>query len=135
MPHFETFTQRSTPIERRPLISIQRRGTLSANKTAFEALGSPAAVEMLYDREAQIIGLRPVDPSVRHAYPVRRQAASQSYLLAFHAFANYYQIPLGEPRRYIAEVDNGVLTVDLKQEPIPLPDRRRVRTDAQQLAG
>lgn len=134
--NFETFSLRATPIEQRPLGTIQRRHSFSLNRTAYEALGRPAAVELLFDRDDQVLGLRPVDPSERHAYPVRRQQASESYLLAFQAFARYYGIPVGEPRRYEGHMEDGILVFDLKQEPIPMIDRRRSRETSQpHLAG
>jgi hypothetical protein len=49
---------------------------------------------------------------------VRKQPKSESYLFTGAAFANYYEIPLGQSRRYWGETqDEGLLTVDLKQEP------------------
>lgn len=45
-----------------PQVSIQKRGQLMLNAPAFNALGQPTAVELLFDREEQTIGMRQVDP-------------------------------------------------------------------------
>ncbi len=125
MPNFETFTRRSTPVTATPLVTIQKRGTISLNRTAYELLGSPEAVELLYDRGERVIGIRAVDPDTRHAYPMRKQPSSYSYLFAGQAFAKYYDIPIGETRRYEAEMIGDVLAVDLKQTAMIPPPRER----------
>ncbi len=99
MPNFETFTRRAAPVASTPLVTIQKRGTFSLNRAAYELLGSPEAVELLYDRDERVMGIRAVDPDTRHAYPMRKQPSSYSYLFAGQAFAKYYGIPIGETRR------------------------------------
>ena len=116
MPTFETFTRRATPLAAEPRVAIQKRGTISLNRSAFEALGSPAAVELLFDKGEQVVGIRPVPPDVRHSYPLRKQPSSFSYLIAGQAFCNYYGIPTGETRRYAATTIDDVLAIDLKQD-------------------
>ena len=118
MPNFETFTRRSTPTVAQPLVSIQRRATISLNQAAFEALGKPATVELLFDREEQMMGFRAVEPTARHAYPVRKQPTSNSYLIGGQAFCKHFGIPTGATRRYEARVIGDVLAVDLKQPAI-----------------
>ncbi len=125
MPNFETFTRRSTPVAATPLVTIQKRGTISLNRTAHELLGSPEAVELLFDKGEQVIGIRAVDPSIRHAYPLRKQPSSYSYLVAGQAFAKYYNIPIGETRRYEAEMIGDVLAIDLKQTAVTPVSRDR----------
>ena len=116
MPNFQTFTRRATPVVATPMVTIQKRATMSLNRSAYEALGQPQAVELLFDPDEQIIGFRGVDPSVRHAYPIRKQPTSYSYLVAGKAFAEHFRIPVGETRRYEAEMIGDVLAIDLKQE-------------------
>jgi hypothetical protein len=133
MATFEVFTKRGAPTVNAPLVSIQRRGTLSLNLAAFEALGQPAAVEFLFDRTERVMGLRRVDPSVRHAYPVRKQQVSSTYVLAGAAFLNHYGVEADVRRRYPAQMDGDVLAVDLKQEALETGKRRKMqdRADAE----
>lgn len=117
MANFETFTKRLVPLGKRPFVTIQKRGTISLNKAAHVALGTPETVELLYDSENQIIGLRPVDPTAEHAYPVRGVGDEPtSFLVAGTAFSKHYGIETSASRRWPADVIDGVLTIDLKLE-------------------
>jgi hypothetical protein len=74
VPDFEVFTRRMIPLVKQPTVMLQKRGTMSFNKAAHVAMGSPEAVELLYDRAQKVIGIRPVAPELEHAYPMRPQA-------------------------------------------------------------
>lgn len=119
MPNFETFTRRASSGTSTPLITIQQGGHFGVNLAAYELMGSPERVEFLFDRDAQIIGFRACDESVPHSYPVNKQPASISYAISGKAFCNFYGIEVGTARRYVAERTGDILTVDLKQTPIP----------------
>lgn len=117
MPEWETFTRRMIPLVKKPSVTIQKRGTFSFNKAAFVALGSPKAVELLFDKTRKVIGIRPVDPEVEHAYPMRPQANKEDgpFIVAGGAFTKYYGIPTDESRRWLVDIEDGVLLVDLRR--------------------
>ena len=71
------------------------------------------------------MAFRPVEQSAAHAYRLRQNGTSaSSFVLSGTAFFQYYGIPLvSEARRLEAEVKDGLLTVDLKQEGVALPTR------------
>jgi hypothetical protein len=117
---FETFKrQRQRPSDD-PYVTIQKKGVISLNLASYTALGSPEAVELLYDREERLVGLRKVDPSVEHAYIVRglgRGKVDTNWLISGTAFAQYYGIKADSARRWKAKVveDAEMLIVDLKE--------------------
>jgi hypothetical protein len=114
--NFETFTRRLVPLNDRAYVTIQKRGTISVNHAAFEALGSPKAVELLYDVEAEVVGLRAIDATAEHAYPVRPAGANgRSYLIAGTAFTKHYGIDTKVSRRWAAKLEDSVLLVDLRE--------------------
>jgi hypothetical protein len=115
---FETFTRRMIPLVKKPFVTIQKRGTMSFNKAAQVALGSPEAVELLYDKENDVMGIRAVDPSVDHAYPMRAQGNKDDgpYIVSGAAFTKFYGIKTEEARRFNAEMEDGVLIIDLRSE-------------------
>lgn len=119
VPTFETFRKRMVPLTKAPYVTIQRRGTMSFNKSAYAALGSPEAVELLYDRDEQIIGVRPVDRSVEHAYPIRPSGGGKadpgSWMVSGRAFVQYYDIDTELSRRYPVSMDGDVLCIALKE--------------------
>lgn len=117
--NFEEFDRKSSPVVTTPLITLQKRGNFGVNRAAYEAMGQPEAVKLLYDKDQQVIGIQPTeDPAARNAYTVRKQPNSDSWLFAGVAFAHKYEIPLGETRRWRAKMHGDILTVDLKQEPV-----------------
>lgn len=117
MPKFEVFTRRMVPLAEKPYVTIQKRGNIALNKSAQAALGEPAAVELLYDVEKKIMGLRAVETTVEHAYPLRSQGGKDigPYLVAGMAFTKYYGIDTTTARRYSAEMEDDVLCIDLSQ--------------------
>jgi hypothetical protein len=118
MREFETFTRRMVPLVKKPAVTIQKRGTMTLNKAAYVALGAPEAVELLYDKKNNVMGIRPINPEVDHAYPMRPQANKEDgpFIVSGAAFTKYYGIKTDEARRYNAEIEDGVLIIDLSNE-------------------
>ena len=114
MANWEVFQRRAAPGVSQPFVTLQKRGTMSLNAAAFEALGEPEAVELLFDRGERLLGFRPVDPSAAHAYKPRKQGRTANYVVSGMALTQYFGIETDTARRY-AEVQDGVLVVDLKQ--------------------
>ncbi len=124
MPNFEVFKKTSIPITTKPAVTIQRRGNMSLNEPAYEALGKPAAVQLLYDRDEGFIAFRPVDPDTPHAVPLRAQQRGTNRTVAGTAFTKYVGIDTSTARRYSAQMMGDVLAVDLKQEAVDVTGPR-----------
>jgi hypothetical protein len=119
VPDFTVFDRRSVPVTAIPLISLQVRGNFSLNHKAYQELGEPETVELLYDQGRQIIGFRSVDPSTRHAYPVKQTGRGRTYYVAGRAFCDFNGIEHDINRRYQAHTyPGGVLGIDLKEKPL-----------------
>jgi len=115
---FETFKRQRMPVLTDPAITIQKRGNLSLNSAAYEALGSPEAVELLYDRERRLIALRKAAPGTEYAYvvrPLNGNRRTTSWLVAGMAFAMYYGIPVEIARRWICRLEDDMLILDLNE--------------------
>ncbi len=110
---FEVFTRRSTPIVKDHYVSIHKRGTISLNRSAVEAMGQPETVQLLFNREKRIIAFRGVEPKTEGAYPLRRQQQSNSWLVAGQAFLKFYDIDHSITRRYTGELRDDMLRIDL----------------------
>jgi hypothetical protein len=98
---------------------------MALNAAAWEALGKPNAVELLYDGDARRMGFRAGDPNAAHAYRLRGTGDGTSRTLSGKAFLQYYGVSFEEAQRFAAQLDGeGVLAVDLDaSEPVP-PLRR-----------
>ena len=127
MPNFQVFDKRAVPISGEPMVTIQRKGPISLNKIAYGAMGEPSWVELLYDPDERIIGFRPLKEKLPHAYPVRMQGKGSTFLIAGHAFLKFYGIPNEVSTRYMAEMFDEVLGVDLKKKGIEVIGHRTGR--------
>jgi hypothetical protein len=110
---FETFT-RQRRAERQPFVTIQKKGVISLNRAAFEALGSPEFVELLFDPDVGLVALRRSDSSVDHAYQVRAPVENHAtWLISGAAFVSYYEIENSRSVRRAARMDGDLLVIDL----------------------
>jgi hypothetical protein len=124
--NFRAFDRSTAQFLKTPTFTIQVRGTLSLNGSAFQALGSPTHVELLYDEDERVIGLRPCESETIRSYPIRPQGTNSqhTYLVAGKAFLQFFGIPFDTPLRYRPEVVDGILVVDLKSEAVTATSNR-----------
>ncbi len=128
---FEVFNKKLAPLAKGPSVTIQKRGLMSVNRAAYALLGEPKAVELLFDKDERVIGLRPVDESAPHAYPLRPQSSksgSGPLMLAGTAFTHYYGIDTSVSMRWVPTLQGDVLCIDLKQEGV-IATSNRTRAD------
>ncbi len=126
MPNFETFSRSLLQLNAQPQITVLRRGNMSLNRSAYTALGSPGAVELLYDACERIVGLRPIDPRRSNAYVVRRPAGSDKgpFVITAMAFTKFYAIDTSTSLRRNAYLDDGVLCMCLNDAATPVTSNR-----------
>lgn len=113
MDEFEVFDKYHSRSVKEMFVTIQRRGTFSLNRAAFQALGSPKLVELLFNRAKRLIAFRPMDLDNGRTIPVRRQGNSDSYMIAGLTFTKEYEIDTSVARRYTAKIQDNLLVVDL----------------------
>ncbi|MEX5258117.1 hypothetical protein [Kocuria arenosa] len=115
---FEVFDKRMTPLAKAPSVTIQKRGIISLNKAAHDLIGNAETVELLYDRDRNVVALRAADDSAPHAYAVRsgsKRGPGQAMVSAT-AFTAHYEIDTTETRRWRPFVEDGMLCVDLTEQ-------------------
>jgi hypothetical protein len=103
--------------------TLLAKGNLSLNRPAHEGIGEARAVQLLYDPDERIVGLRPVEPGTPDSYDVRMKGANRN--ISFSGFAKHWGIDTSTSRRYRAEMIDGVLAIDLKQEAGEVNPRNR----------
>lgn len=113
MDGFEVFDKYHSRSVKEMFVTIQRRGTFSLNRAAFQALGSPTFVELLFNRAKRLVAFRTMDVDSGRAIPVRRQGNSDSYMIAGLTFTKEYEIDTNVARRYTAKMQDNLLVVDL----------------------
>lgn len=114
MDGFEVFTRYKSRSVKDMQVTIQRDGTaISFNRVAYQALGNPEGVQLLYNAEKRLIGVVPVDLRKVPGTKINRQGSSDSYYIAGKAFVHEYEIDTSVARRYQATLENNMLVVDL----------------------
>ncbi len=116
-PEFESFpvTYRKHMQSREgPTISVQRRGAIALNREAFDALGCPESVELLFDPQQRIIGFHKVPSGNSLGTAVTTHASGSTYLVNARAFCVFYGIDLSEARLFAAEMVGSHLAADIK---------------------
>jgi len=114
---FEVFDKRMTPMAKAPSVTIQKRGVISLNKAAHDLVNNAETVELLYDRDRQVMALRAADDSSPHAYAVRngsKRGPGQAIVSAT-AFTAHYGIDTTATRRWKPFIEDGMLCVDLTE--------------------
>jgi hypothetical protein len=129
LPDFEVFKNKNgrANMPTDPTLTISCAGHFTLNRPAFEALGEPEAVELLYAREQQIIGIRAVDPDSPNAYRTQSTNQARSFVVSGRAFMRYYEITLDaavSAMRWPAAMVEEVLCVDLSQPGIQVTKGR-----------
>jgi hypothetical protein len=129
MAQFDRFSRDLVALKRDPWVTIQKRGTISLNRSAYEILGSPDAVELLYDADSQIVGLRECDSHDRDAVRVRSPTGKDigPFVVSAMAYLRFYEIAVEVSRRWPAYVEEGVLCVDLRTPSLPVTSNRARR--------
>lgn len=114
---FEVFSPslRSRRFGTVPMVSILRAGHFSLNRPAYEALGSPSAVLLLYDRHAGIIGFRASDQNDPRAFRIGVNKQGQC-LVSGKSLLRYYGIGHDKARRYAATLHGDILGIALDGE-------------------
>jgi len=111
---FEIFKKRMAPLAKAPSVTIQKKGIFSINRAAHNLINAPDTVELLFDREARIIAMRPSEES--HAYAIRPQTnrGTGQVLMSASAFTQYYDIDTLVSRRYKPYEQDGMLCIEVE---------------------
>lgn len=96
-------------------VTLGSRGTFYMNKAAFEALGSPVAVEMLFDTGRRRIGLRPVHPMSPHGFKIMPHSKGGYHRLSAASFCHHHSIFFKGTLLFheVTIDDHGMMRLDL----------------------
>jgi hypothetical protein len=113
MSDFEVFDKAQTPFSGEPHLTIQKRGTITLNAASYALLDAPAAVELLFDPDEQLLGLRSQDRRLPHVSFVRKANRSPGgpWVVSAMAFVHHYGIDTSVARQRVAFLDEDVLCV------------------------
>jgi len=128
MPNFKEFDRKQARNPRGPSVTLTSRGAISFSAEAWDQLGSPEAVTLLFDEGERIVGFRPARRGERNAYPFRPNGSVRTVMAT--AFCGHIGVKnTGESRRWPMRIEDGIACVDLKQ-PSELVTSSRAGTGA-----
>jgi len=96
-------------------VTLNKKKVFLLNPPAYNALGDPAAVEMLFDEARKVIGLKPTDPQRRNAFRLKPKKGGRFKVITASAFCTHFGIEV--ERTVLFEHVNmdseGVLMLDM----------------------
>jgi len=126
---FQVYEKGSAPQPTTPSVTIQRRGLISINRAAFEQLNKPEGVELLWDSDRRVIGLRPAALTNQNAYPVRPQVATNvekgPWLIAGSLFTQFIGLDTTEAYRWTPSLEDDLLVIDISKPGSKASNNRR----------
>ena len=101
-----------------PRVTLGSRSVFYMNGVAFDMMEQPAAVEMLYDGNERIIGMKPVDLRNRNAFLIKPHGKTGNYKrVSAASFCTHFRLKF--PRTILfnnIDLDpDGVLTLDINK--------------------
>jgi hypothetical protein len=120
---FEVYDRKNlhtAPSKLDPVGTIRSNGDLTISPEAYELMGEPKQVELLYDPQNKIVGMR--ESEEYHAYRVARTTCGWK-LISMKSMLKFYGITVTESTRYNITVRDGVAQINLRK-PIKVVSRR-----------
>lgn len=114
---WEKFT--GGPVERsreRLHITLDKKGVFLFNRKVFEALGSPRAVVLYFEKEASVIGISAAHPKLREAFPVKVKADGSNWIVNAIPFCRHFGIKPDKTEAFVnPDIDDSeILQLDLR---------------------
>jgi hypothetical protein len=75
-------------------VTIYKKGIIYMNKAAIDVLGQPAAVELSFDGNRRIIGIKPADVRRRNAFPLTAHGAGKYRKIQAAVFFHHFRLRL-----------------------------------------
>lgn len=129
---FEVFDKRHSPMRGAPSVTVQKRGIVSINGPAHKMIESARVVELLYDRDRQVMAMRPAEPSPR-TYELREPSKSGQTILSATAFMDAYEIDTSVSRRYEPFEEDGMLCIDFTSKSTEVRGNRAKKSHEEDL--
>lgn len=101
----------------RARVTIGPNKAFLLNRFAYEAFGSPSAVELLFDENRSLIGIRACDPQKQNAFPVKTVPKSSHKFVHAGSFLTHFAINISR-RILFEEIDinkDGMLILNINK--------------------
>ena len=98
-------------------VTLNARGTLLLNNRTFEAMDTPSAVQLLFEENRNIIGLRAADPRLHNAFPVKQKDKQSNRLVHASPFCKHHGIKVKRTVLFnnVDMTNDGILKLELNK--------------------
>lgn len=122
---WELFERKSTGrVAKTMRVSLNERGGFAFNQKVYDDLKQPKAIEMYFDKINKLVGIKSCDPEADHAYEMKQQGKTKSYLVRAMAFCTIYSIKVTGTMVFVEPtIEDDYLVLDLKNA-VPVPARK-----------
>lgn len=113
---WEVFQGRPNGVDRsRPRVTLGPKGIFLLNGAAVEALGSPEAVELMFDKGRGMVGFRAVDRARQNAFPLVKKKGMSHWTLRAAPFCVHYGLKAERTMLFneVGVTREGVLALDV----------------------
>jgi len=128
---FETFTHKGGRAKYGfPVVTLQASGGMALNDLAYDLLGRPSHIVLLYDRKERLIGFQPGRAEQTYAFPIRNAGGAgeaSSWALSTRSFYAYYELQPEATQRFKATKQDDIVVIDLKSPITTLKVRARAQ--------
>src|SRR5215217_7638175 len=95
-------------------VSLNARGDIAINAAAWEKLGRPWFVVLLFDPERRMIGVKPAKPGTQNAFPVRHRRGSRARVVRARRLIKQFGIEITQTLRFREpHLAGGIWILDL----------------------
>ena len=104
------------PSDTRVYVTMNRRGEIVLNGTAYRRMGEPAAFLVMFDKTNSRIALKPTGATMKNAYPAGPRGRYGGRVVRAHRLLTEFGIKVPETLEFKdAEIDlDGQLILDLR---------------------
>lgn len=115
MEVWEVFRGRPNGIRGVARVTMQRDGALLMNELAYEQIGRPEAVELMFEARTQRIGLKAIDPDEDHAFRVKKRKRMNQWEVRASPFFVHHRIKTDRTMLFgkIEMTADGVMALDM----------------------
>ena len=97
-------------------VTLSVRGEILIGAKTFDRIGRPDAAVLLFDKENQVIGLRPTHPRIANAYLLGPKTTGRHRVIRASRFCRDHGIKVTRTTVFKQPVmEKGVLVLDLKE--------------------
>ena len=97
-------------------VTMGRDGAMYMNEKAWDALGRPEAIEMMFDKTRRMIGLAAASVDLPEAFPVKPKKGASGKIISANAFCTHFLIKMMRTGLFNEiEVDaDGIMSLSLE---------------------